>query len=241
VSLLGRLFPVRVHGPEHLRETMRAWHALPQPDPRTPLASTRFVVVDTETSGLDPRRAKVLSIGACTVQGMAMWLDQCFERTIRQDSPTEDTNILVHGLGRQQQTTGDPQADVLAAFLAYAGKPALVGYHALFDALVLRRPLQAEFGLKLRTDWLDLALLLPAVLRAPERANWELDRWLQHFGLGNFARHSALADAYATAQLLLIVLARAGQRGIRDVRGLFALQRAQLERGVSGDGGGPAG
>jgi DNA polymerase-3 subunit epsilon len=241
VSLLGWLFPVRVRGPEHLRETLRAWHALPDSAPRTPLHSTRFVVVDTETSGLDPRNAKLLSIGACAIEGMALCLDPCFERTIRQDSPTEDANILVHGLGRQLQTTGDPQADALAAFLTFAGKPVLVGYHALFDAMVLQRPLKAELGVELRMAWLDVAVLLPALLRTPERAGWELDRWLRHFGLDNFARHSALADAFATAQLLLIALARAGQRGVRDVRGLFALQRAQLQRGVVADGGVPAG
>jgi DNA polymerase-3 subunit epsilon len=50
--------------------------------------------------------------------------------------------------------------------------------------------------------WVDLAWLAPALL--PERALSckGLDAWLKAFGIANFKRHDALADAFATAQLL---------------------------------------
>jgi DNA polymerase-3 subunit epsilon len=241
VSLFGRLFASGPRAPAHLREAVRAWQALPQPDLSAPLAATRFVVVDTETSGLDPRTARVLSIGACTVEGAGLRLDRCFECTIRQAAPTDTANILVHGLGREQQGSGTPSADVLAGFLGFAGKPVFVGFHALFDATVLRGPIRAELGLALRGDWLDLAVLLPALFRTPDRRRWELDRWLQHLALDNFSRHSAVADAWATAQLLLVALARTPSLRIGDARGLFALQRTELSRAVRADAGAPLG
>jgi DNA polymerase-3 subunit epsilon len=241
VSLFGRLFTPRPRVPAHLRDAMLAWQALPQPDLGTPLAATRFVVVDTETSGLDPYNARVLSIGACTVEGPGLRLDRCFECTIRQATPTDEANILVHGLGREQQGSGVPAADALAGFLDFAGKPVFVGFHALFDATVLRRPIRAELGLDLRTDWLDLAVLLPVLLRAPERRPWDLDRWLQHLSLSDASRHSAIADAWATAQLLLVALARAPGLRIDDARGLIALQRKELNRAVRAGAGAPLG
>jgi DNA polymerase-3 subunit epsilon len=241
VSLLRRWFPSRPQVPPHLREALQRWQPLPAPDLGAPLSQTRFVAVDTETSGLDPGSARMLSIGACAIEHASLRLDQTFERTLRQESPTDDANILVHGLGRERQASGDPAADALAAFLAYAGRPVFVGYHALFDATVVARTLRAALGLAPAGDWLDLAVLLPALFADRGRAGSELDHWLEAFGLAGFARHSALGDAYATAQLMLLVLARAPARGIRDPRGLFALQRTQLGRAVTAHGGMPAG
>jgi len=241
VSLLRRWFPLGRQAPPHLREAVRRWRALPGPNLRVPLWQTRLVVVDTETSGLDPRTARMLSVGACAIDHGGVRLDQTFERTLRQDSPTDDANILVHGLGRERQASGEPAAEVLAAFLTYAGRPVLVGYHALFDATIIGRSLRTALGLAPSGDWLDVAVLLPALFPDRGRPGWELDRWLQAFRLAGFARHSALGDAYATAQLMLLVLARAPARGIRDPRGLFALQRTLLRRAVAADAGIPAG
>jgi DNA polymerase-3 subunit epsilon len=183
----------------------------------------------------------MVSIGACAIDHGSLRLDQTFERTIRQDSPSDAANILVHGLGRERQASGEAAAEALAAFLTYTGRPVFVGFHALFDATVLARTLRTALGVDLPGDWLDLGLLLPALFADRGRTGWELDLWLRTFGLAGFTRHSALGDAYATAQLMLLVLARAPVRGIGDPRGLFALQRTQLGRAVAADGGVPAG
>jgi len=58
------------------------------------------------------------------------------------------------------------------------------------------------------------------------RESWGLDQWLAYFGIENYARHDALADAFSTAQLFLAVLARAEQRGARDTRSLLQLERS---------------
>ncbi len=79
------------------------------------------------------------------------------------------------------------------------------------------------------------------MLRAPERRLWDLDQWLQHLSLSDASRHSAIADAWATAQLLLVALARAPGLRIDDARGLIALQRKELSRAVRADAGAPLG
>ena len=54
-----------------------------------------------------------------------------------------------------------------------------------------------------------------------------LDDWLQLFGIQNHDRHDALADALATAQLLLVVLAAAGRQGLATWADLARLQKDQ--------------
>jgi len=241
VSWLARWLPPRPRAPAHLVETLYAWKRLPSPDRRVPLASACFVVVDTETSGLDPHSARLLSIGACRVEAGALMLAPSMEVCVRQRTPSTDENILVHGIGRQRQLEGDDAADALCDLLRFAGSLLLVGYHAQFDATVLRRSLRAELGASLDDDWLDVGILLSAIVPGVAREPRELDHWLAHFGVHNFARHGALADASATGQLLLLVLARAAARGVRDVRGLYDLQRAEIRRQVMAESGTAAG
>lgn len=171
----------------------------------------------------------------------ALQLAPSFEVAVRPAVPSADANILVHGIGRKQQLEGSSAADALCEFLAFAGRPVFVGFHALFDATVLQRAVRAELGVAFDTGWLDLAVLLPALYPGLADGIRDLDRWLAHFGIPCLARHSALADASATAQLLLLALTRAQARGLRDVNGLYQLQSAELKRQIEAQASVPAG
>ena len=119
--------------------------------------------------------------------------------------------------------------DELLESLEAAGTAPLVAFHADFDRALIERATSAALGVRPVNAWLDLALIAPAVLRSQPRP---LDAWLERFGIENHDRHDAVADAFATAKLLLVVLARARAQGIDTWAGLAAAQRDQrwLER-----------
>jgi DNA polymerase-3 subunit epsilon len=88
-----------------------------------------------------------------------------------------------------------------------------------------RRASRAALGATPDNTWLDLAHLVPAFF--PEHAARTLDDWVRVFGIENYARHDALADALATAQLLQVVLARAEKSGETRTRELASHARAR--------------
>jgi len=231
----------RGRGRGHDGGRVRAWRALPRPSRHDRIADATFVVVDTETGGLDPHAAALLSIGACRLQRRAVKLSDTFEAHLYQAAPTTDANILVHGIGRAQQSEGRDRDDALRAFLAFAGRPWFVGFHAGYDATVLNRVLRITLGVSLDMDWLDVAVLLPALIADAAAPTRDLDGWLDRCGVRNFARHSALADAFATAELFLVVLERAHAHGMHTVADLLALQNAQLRRRIVAQAAQPGG
>jgi DNA polymerase-3 subunit epsilon len=204
---------------------LAAWRALGRPDAAGDLGAQRAVVVDVESSGLDPYRDRLISIGAVAVQGGAVRLAEAFSTTLRQDRPSDERNILVHRIGGTAQMEGRDPAAALMDFLDFAGKAPLVAFNADFDRVLIERASEAALGAAPVSDWLDLAVLAPAVFPDRARAARDLDGWLREFAIENYARHDALADALATAQLLLPVLAAARGLGIVSQAGLIGLQK----------------
>lgn len=168
----------------------------------------RWLVVDVETSGLDPSRDQLIAIAAVAVH--VDWVGRravivpgdSFEAVIRQDAPAADhDNVLLHGIGLQHQREGAPAREALAAFEAFVGASPLLAFHAGFDQAVLRRACRAALGHALRNPWADIDFLCAAALG--EIGGTSLDDWMDHFGIRCARRHQAAADAMAEADVLL--------------------------------------
>lgn len=198
---------------------------LDRPGLAQPLARARFVVVDLETTGPRMLEDRIISIGAVAVTERTVRHDDAFEALLRQDRSSAVDNILVHQIGGQQQLAGMDPVESLVACLEFIADSRVVAFRADFDATVLGREVRERLGLRAWTRFIDLAAVLPALF--PSTGNDTLDDWVAHFGLPPIGRHHAIADAYATAQLLMIVLAAAPGFGIETVADLGDAERAQ--------------
>lgn len=227
MNLLSRLLRKKPLLDADQRRRLAAWQALPEPDLSEPLDQARFVVVDVESSGLDIRRDRLIAIGAVAVQGGRIVLADSFEVILRQDEVSDRDNIIVHGIGGQMQRAGLPPAQALLDSLDYMGKSPLVAFHAAFDETMIRRAMTRHLGLAWKRPWLDLAYAMPALLPAHAHSHKTLDDWTALFGIANYARHAALADALATAQLLLAALPLAIAQKLADYKALQTQEKAE--------------
>lgn len=179
-----------------------------------PIGAVRWVVIDCETSGLDVARDRLLSVAGIALRGGRIDPSDSYGAFVGQAAASAPDNILVHGIGADAQLAGQPLEEVMAAFNAWSGEGILVAFNAPFDAAFLKR----KIGL-------DLARLAPALDPARARVRRTLDDWLLEYRIGIGQRHDALADAFATAQLFLVLLAQAEQQGVTTDAGLMRLAR----------------
>ncbi|MGE5094247.1 MAG: PolC-type DNA polymerase III [Betaproteobacteria bacterium] len=184
-----------------------------------------FVVVDTETSGLDVRHDRLLSIGACIVQGGCVCLDRTFYRELHQDVASGVDNILLHGIGAGAQLAGAPPADALRGFLEFAGNRAMVAFNAPFDHAFLAHDVRRYLGIRFAPTWIDAAELAKAMFPGEAQEEKTLDDWLRRLSILGHDRHNALSDAYATAQFFIVMLEKARREGYSTARGLLRAQR----------------
>ena len=202
-----------------------AWRALPAGDAKSIFDHTRYVVVDVETTGLNLLTDTLISIGAVAVVNGRIVLEDSFSVVLQQQESSGKENILVHGITSTAQREGVDPVEALLAFLEYLGKSRLVAFHVAFDETMIRRAMRQYLGLSFKHAWLDLAYVMPALNRSLMGTHRVLDDWIGRFNIRIEARHNALADALATAQLFQIAIAQAHKKNINDFEGLYDLEK----------------
>jgi DNA polymerase III subunit epsilon len=217
----------RIVLPEAEANRLAALKAVPKTSPRMPLSELRWVVVDVETGGLNPQTDPLLSIGAVEIRNGQINLGAGFEAGLRQAAATSHANILVHGLTHSQQLAGMAAKDALLDFAEFSAGTPFVAFHAAFDRTALQVAMQKELGWDFPGRWLDAAVVAPLLFPDLAKGCRHLDDWLAALSIQNFARHSAVADAAATAQLWLILLQAAGRQHIRTLKDLESLVHAR--------------
>lgn len=222
-----------------LRARLDAWRQLPPSSSAEPLDTVRMVLVDVESTGLNPRRDKLLAIGAVPLASGQLRAGAGFEKILEGADFGPRSTILIHGITPTAVAAGEPPQEVLLDFLEYVGKQPLVAYHAGFDQAMLGRALRTSLGLRLPNPWLDLAWLAPALFPELKLRRKPLDAWLDHFHLRAHTRHRALDDCLVSGELLLILLHRAQKQGLKTVAELMALERQERYHSQGGPYGGP--
>ncbi len=187
-----------------------------------PLEQVRFCVLDCETTGLDPERHRIVSIGAVGVIEGEIDLGDTLEVLLRVRFNTAAT--LVHGITRNETRDALDEPDALAALLDYLGDGVIVGHHIghdlrMVDAALARHSQDRLHNRHLDTGELMGRLLDEAAFGADAELNdYSLDGLCRFFGILPYDRHTAPGDALLTAGILMRQL-RAAKRSGRQCLG----------------------
>jgi len=194
-------------------------------------------MLDVETSGLNPKHNRLLAIAAIGIQidwpsqTLQINLIDSFEAVLQQDHASSHANILLHGIGVQEQRAGLAPAQALQAFRQFVDNSPLLAFHCAFDEAVIQRHMIQHHLDKLCNPWLDLDHLC-AVTSVGVRAR-ALDDWLHHFKIECSVRHQAAADTLAECELLQRIWPRIAAQSCQwqDVQNLASQHRWVPRRG----------
>lgn len=205
----------------------------PVPDASTPVEELALLAVDVETTGLDPRRDRVLAVGFVPVDGLRIVLGGSGSVVVRSDASSDDDGVgqsaVVHGLTDDRIAEGVPVSEALdLVFDALAGRVLLAHYSRIevdFLGALCRRtygvkpPLVAvdTLGLQRRVTATRIDMGFPSDHSVEDLRLWGSR---ERYGLPRYRAHDALVDALACAELYLAQAAELEQRGARTLRDL---------------------
>ena len=175
----------------------------------------REIVLDTETTGLDPYQGHRLIEIACVELVNRIPSGQTFHRYLNPQRDVPAEAFAIHGLSAEFLKDKPLFAEVAAEFIAFIGDAPLVIHNAAFDIGFINAELERAGHVLVARDRLVDTLLL-ARRKYPGGQN-RLDDLCGRFGIDNSHRtkHGALLDAELLAEVYLeLIEARQAQLGL---------------------------
>lgn len=207
----------------------------------------RQIVLDTETTGLEPALGhRVIEIGCIELLDRRM-TGQRFHRYLNPDRDVDRGALAVHGLSREDLAREPRFAEVADELLAFIGGAELVIHNAAFDVGFLDMELARLPGepRTLRAQCAVLDSLALAREMHPGQRN-SLDALCKRYGVDNSKRelHGALLDAQLLAEVYLAMTGGQAALALGQIagapRGRAALGRAAAGGALGASGGEPA-
>jgi DNA polymerase III epsilon subunit family exonuclease len=187
---------------------------LDDPIERRPLSEIDFVVLDVEAIGARGVPARIIELGAYHVRSGKI-IDE-FQTLIDPAVPLPRFIAALTGISDEMLKGAPKFAEIVDAWLDFAGDAVLVAHNSTFDLALLNQEIARVFpGCRMRNVELCTVKLARRLMRALDSHN--LDALAEHFGLEIAQRHRAASDARATAQLLLRLLDQLDAQGVHTL------------------------
>ena len=185
----------------------RAYLEAPLPDIRQPLTQTAFLALDFETTGLDPRSDRILSMGCVPLEEGRIRLGQARHRIVNAGIPLAGRSVAIHHITDAEAERGCDLWQMMDILLPAMRGRILLVHHAAVERRFLHAAMRALYGAVLPFYVVDtMELERRRLFRTNPHvkpADLRLAACRARHGLPPHRPHHALEDAIATAELFL--------------------------------------
>ena len=206
----------RFFGKEHQRKRALAraapgpladYLATPFPHRHSNCRDLEIVAIDLETTGLDPEKDEILSIGLVHIVDWGVKLSTSWHSIVRVDAEIPGETAVIHHITDDVAAAGAPLEELLPQVLErLAGRPMLVHYSPI-EQNFLSAACQKLYGAPFVAPIIDP---LEIAQRTYTRRNHTIQpgdlrlfNLRPRYNLPQYKAHNALSDALATAEVFL--------------------------------------
>jgi DNA polymerase III subunit epsilon len=190
-----------------------------KPDPKKSIHAQSFVVLDTETTGLDLGQDNILSIGAVRIINNTIDISDSLSIIVKNQQLQTQNAVAIHGLV-QTDIKGWSEDKAIAALFKFVGSDIIVGHHIAFDIAMLNKLSGKNGGGDLKNSFLDTSYLARRLDHTTDpdsldRKEYTLDKLCTRFKVIPKARHTADGDAFITAIVFMKLIQKLYIKGIK--------------------------
>ena len=184
----------------------------------------RFIAIDVETTGLDPRRDEVISFAGIPIESARIIGSQTVQSLVRPRAAATGASAEIHGL-RDYDLVGAPSAPEALAPLAAAMRGRVPVVHAQWVERTFLRKAGCPLPRRI-VDTAELWRLLSVERGEGDPGTCSLSTIAEALGLPAHRPHTAEGDTLTAAQVFLAMATHLELHGRSTVRDLTRTRRA---------------
>ncbi|MDH4318151.1 MAG: 3'-5' exonuclease [Desulfobulbaceae bacterium] len=194
-----------------------------------PIGEYEFVVLDTELTGLDPRRDEILSIGAVQVRDLRIVAGNFFYTYLQPVGQPVNEQTLIHRITPDRLKDAPSREQALLSFVKFCSTSLLAGHCLGIDMDFLNRDMLRHYHAEMIHPCLD-TMKLARILTEKESTSYydrynhvgyDLAGLSKRFKLPTFQPHDALQDAMQTAYLFIYLVRKLQCFGLVSLKDFF--------------------
>lgn len=165
-----------------------------------------YVCLDCETSGLNPKKDEILSIGAVHIKDNKILMSKTFNIFLKPSKNIDSESIKIHHIRPIDLENGIEPQKAIFQLLEFIGSRTIVGYYIEFDIAIISRYTQEFIGIKLPNKTIEVSSMYYKTRRKSSYyglVDLKFDTILKNLNIPNFGKHDALNDAIMTSIIFL--------------------------------------
>ena len=189
----------------------KKWNHKALTDPRfdflfDEVSEEEMVVFDCETTGLNPKKDDIISIGAVKMKGNKILTNEAIHIYVKQEKQISHESIAIHQIRHCDLYDAVSIEEAIDKFLYYIGSRPLVGYYLEFDTAMINKYIKPLYGIHLPNRQIEVSALYydQKLVETPGgHIDLRFNTILEALDLPKLEGHNALNDAVMTAMMYL--------------------------------------
>jgi len=175
-----------------------------------------YIVLDTETTGLNPSKDEILSIGAVKIKNNKIITSESFEVFIKPLNEISHESIKIHHITKDDLKNALEINEALEKLLFFISNLPIVGYYISFDINILNTYLKKYINTTLHNEQIELSSMYYKRYKkssAHEFVDLKFDSIIKDLDIPILGKHDALNDAIMSAMMFLKLKEKAIYKG----------------------------
>ena len=165
-----------------------------------------YVCLDCETTGLNPRKDEILSIGAVHIKDNKVIMRETFNIFVKPSNDISAESIKIHQIRPIDLENAISPKEAILKLLDFIGSRPIVGYYIKFDIAMISKYTKQYIGINLPNESIEVSSMFFKTKKKTseyEFIDLKFDTIMKELDIPTLGKHDALNDAIMTSMIFL--------------------------------------
>lgn len=165
-----------------------------------------YICLDCETTGLNPNKDEILSIGAVLIKDNKVLMRKTLNIFVKPSKKVTAESIKIHRIRPIDLENAIRPKLAILELLEFIGNRPIVGYYIKFDIAMISKYTKKYIGIKLPNETIEVSSMYYKTRKKSseyEFIDLKFDTIMQELDIPELGKHDALNDAIMTSMMFL--------------------------------------